>query len=172
MSTGGARRIQSQGRTIRSQAARLAVALAVAAVTCASVTTAQSQSAAEAVKARQQGLKSLGAAFKVIRDELRNASPDGAKIRTAATGITRAAGAIGAWFPAGTGPESGVKTDAKPDVWADAAGFATARDTFVREAEKWAQLGDSTDASAWKDAAASLGQSCKGCHDKYRVKTD
>jgi cytochrome c556 len=142
------------------------------AATCASVTIAQSQSAAEAVKARQQELKRLGAAFKVIRDELRNASPDGPKIRTAATDITRAAGAIDAWFPAGTGPESGVKTDAKPEVWADAAGFAAARETFVREAGKWAQLGDSTGASAWNDAAASLGQSCKGCHDKYRVKKE
>jgi cytochrome c556 len=164
--------MQSRGGSIRSRAARLAAAMAVATVMCGSVTIAQSQSAVEAVKARQQGLKSLGAAFKVIRDELRNASPDSAKIRTAATDITRASGAIGAWFPPGTGPESGVKTDAKPEVWADAAGFAAARETFVREADKWTQLGDSADAAALKDAAASLGQSCKGCHDKYRVKKD
>ena len=164
--------MQSQGRTIRSRAARLAVAIAVAAATFATVTNAQSQSAAEVIKARQQGLKSLGAAFKVIRDELRNASPDSAKIKAAAADITRAAGGIGTWFPAGTGPESGVKTDAKPEVWADAAGFAAEEETFIREADKWTHLGDSIDASAWKDAAASLGQSCKGCHDKYRVKKE
>jgi cytochrome c556 len=148
------------------------VAIAVAAATCTSVTIAQSQSAAEVVKARQQGLKSLGAAFKVIRDELRNTSPDSAKIKAAAADITRAAGGIGTWFPAGTGPEAGLKTDAKSEVWADAAGFAAVQETFVREAGKWTRLGDSTDASAWKDAAASLGQSCKGCHDKYRVKKE
>ena len=164
--------MQSQGRTIRSRAARLAVAIAVAAATFATVTNAQSQSAAEVIKARQQGLKSLGAAFKVIRDELRNASPDSAKIKAAAADITRAAGGIGTWFPAGTGPESGVKTDAKPEVWADAGGFAAAQKTFVGEAEKWTQLVAGTDASAWKDAAVSLGQSCKGCHEKYRVKRD
>ena len=148
------------------------MAMAVAAVTCASVTNAQSQSAVEAVKARQQGLKSLGTAFKVIRDELRNASADSVRIKAAAADITRAAGAIGTWFPAGTGPESGVKTDAKPEVWTDAAGFAAARETFVREADKWTHWGDSADTSAWKDAAASLGRSCKGCHDKYRVKKE
>jgi cytochrome c556 len=148
------------------------VAIAVAAATCTSVTLAQSQVATEVVKARQQGLKSLGAAFKAIRDELRNAAPDSAKIKAAAADITRAAGGIGTWFPAGTGPESGVKTDAKPEVWADAAGFAAAQETFIREADKWTHLGDSIDASAWKDAAASLGHSCKGCHDKYRVKKE
>jgi len=130
----------------------------------------QAASPAGVVKARQQGLKTLGAAFKTIRDELRGDSPDAAKIRIAAADVTHAASAIGKWFPAGTGPDSGVKTDAKAEVWTDAAGFAAAQDTFVREANKWAQLGNSTDASAWKEGAASLGQSCKGCHDKYRVK--
>ncbi len=138
--------MQSQVRTTRRRAARVAAALALAAAAFASVTTAQSQSVAsqsagEAVKARQ---------------------PD----------VTRAAGAIGAWFPAGTGPESGIKTDAKPEVWADAGGFAAAQQTFVGEAEKWTQLVAGTDASAWKDAAVSLGRSCKGCHEKYRVKRD
>ncbi len=129
-------------------------------------------SPADLVKARQQGLKSLGAAFKIIRDELKGDSPDAAKIRKASAEIAQAAGAINNWFPAGTGPDAGVRTDARPDVWTDPAGFASARESFVREANKWIQLGNSTDAAAWKEGAASLGQSCKGCHDKYRVKKE
>jgi cytochrome c556 len=158
------------------------LALVATLITASGVTFAQSQSsslsqgqaasAAEVVKARQQSLKTLGAAFKVIRDELKGDAPDAAKIRKASADITQAAGAIDRWFPAGTGPDSGVKTDAKPEVWTDPAGFATAREAFVREANKWAQLGNSTDVSAWKEGAASLGQSCKGCHDKYRVKKE
>jgi cytochrome c556 len=132
----------------------------------------QATSVAEVVKARQKDLKALGAAFKTIRDELKGDSPDAARIREASVDITRAAGAIGKWFPAGTGPESGVKTDAKAEIWADAAGFATARDAFVRESDKWNQLANGTDVSAWKEGAAALGQSCKGCHDKYRVKKE
>ena len=126
--------------------------------------------AAEVVKTRQQSLKALGAAFKTIRDELRGESPDAAKIHSAATDVTRAAGAIGHWFPAGTGPDSGLKTDAKPEIWTDAVGFAAAQDSFIHEANKWAQLGNGAEVAALKEAAASLGQSCKGCHDKYRVK--
>ena len=158
------------------------LALVAAVITAGSVTFAQGQSpassqgqaasAGEVVKARQKGLKALGAAFKTIRDELKGGSPDAAKIREASADITQAAGAIDKWFPAGTGPDSGVKTDAKPEVWTDPAGFATAREAFVREANKWAQLANSTDVSAWKEGAASLGQSCKGCHDKYRVKKE
>ena len=151
----------------------LAAVLAVAAVTCASVTLAQVQSPpADVIKERQQGLKKVGAALKLIRDELRGGSPDGARIRGAAADITRAAGAIDRWFPAGTGPDSGLKTDAKAEVWTDAAGFAAARETFVREANKWTQLGNGGDAAAWSEAATSLGQSCKGCHDKYRLKRE
>jgi cytochrome c556 len=158
------------------------LALVAAVIAAGGVTLAQGQSPAssqgqaasiaDVVKARQKGLKTLGAAFKTIRDELHGDSPDAAKIRSAAADITNTAGAIGKWFPAGTGPDSGVKTDAKPEVWADAAGFAAAQDAFVREANKWTQLANSTDVSAWKEGAASLGQSCKGCHDKYRVKKE
>jgi cytochrome c556 len=148
------------------------IAPVIVLVSMVAVTQAQSQSPADIVKARQQGLKSLGAAFKVIRDELKGESPDAAKIRSAAADITRTAGAIGGWFPAGTGPESGLKTDAKAEIWTDAAGFVTARELFVREADKWTQLGRSGAPASWKEAAAALGQSCKGCHDKYRVKKE
>jgi cytochrome c556 len=161
---------------------KIALALVAAVITASGVTFAQGQSpassqgqaasAAEVVKIRQKGLKALGAAFKTIRDELKGDSPDAAKIREASVDITQVASAIDNWFPAGTGPDAGVKTDAKPEVWTDSAGFATAREAFVREANKWAQLGNGTDVSAWKEGAASLGQSCKGCHDKYRVKKE
>jgi cytochrome c556 len=164
------------------QKMKTTLALVAAVIATGGVTFAQGQSpassqgqaasAAEVVKARQKGLKALGAAFKTIRDELKGDSPDAVKIREASADITQAAGAIDKWFPAGTGPDAGVKTDAKPEVWTDPAGFATAREAFVREANKWAQLRDSTNASAWKEGAASLGQSCKGCHDKYRVKKE
>jgi cytochrome c556 len=158
---------------------KITMTLSAMIIAAGSVTFAQGQSplssqgeAAAVVKARQQRFKALGAAFKVVRDELKTDSPDAAKIRAASADITQAAGAIDDWFPNGSGPDSGVKTDARPEVWTDPAGFFTAREAFVREANKWAQLGINTDVSAWKEGAASLGQSCKGCHDHYRVKKE
>lgn len=161
---------------------KIMLALFAAAISSDGVTYAQAQSSAlgerwaaspaQIVKVRQQGLKALGAALKVIRDELRGDTPDAAKIRTASADITRAAEQIDAWFPAGTGPDGGLKTDAKLEVWSDAAGFAAARDAFAREANKWTQLGSRADVASWKEGVATLGQSCKGCHDKYRVKRE
>ena len=132
---------------------------------------AQAQSV-DIVDTRQKALKALGASFKTIRDELRGDSPDAARIKTAATDITSAAAEIGKWFPAGSGPAPGLKTDARPQIWTDAAGFASAREAFIREANKWAQLGANGDRVKWQEAAASLGQTCKGCHDKFRVKRE
>jgi cytochrome c556 len=126
----------------------------------------------EIIKGRQQGLKSLGAAFKVVRDELKSDNPDGARIRKAAADVSEAAGAIKDWFPAGTGPDSGIKTDAKAEIWTEAAGFATAEQAFVREAGKFVRVTSGPDAAAWKEGAASLGQACKGCHDSYRVRKE
>jgi len=130
-------------------------------------------SPAEVVKARQQALKSIGSAFKVIRDELKSGTPDAAKIKAAGARIAQEGSAIDGWFPAGTGPDSGVKTDAKAEIWSDPAAFSAAREAFVREATKSAQVFTTdSDPSAWSVATGSLGQTCRGCHDKFRVKRD
>jgi cytochrome c556 len=130
-------------------------------------------SPAEVIKVRQQGLKSIGSAFKIIRDELKSGTPDAAKIKAAGARISQESSAIDGWFPAGTGPESGTKTDAKAEIWSDPAAFDAAREAFVREAAKFAQVFTTdSDPSAWSAATASLGQTCRGCHDKFRVKRD
>jgi cytochrome c556 len=130
-------------------------------------------SPAEVVKVRQQAFKRLGAALKVIHNELHGSSPDTGKIGAAATEVKSAASHLGEWFPAGSGPQAGVKTHAKADIWADERGFAAARAAFVRQAEKSArQLTDPGERGAWKDAAAALGQTCRDCHDSYRAKAE
>lgn len=143
---------------------------AAAAIVLGSVSaTAADTVAADTIKARQQGFKALGAASKTIRDELRDGG-DAQKIRAAAIDIRKAADAIAAWFPAGTGPEAGVKTEAKAEIWKDAAGFAKAREAFVREAQRYVQLADAGDIAGLNEANKALGQTCKGCHDSYREK--
>jgi cytochrome c556 len=123
------------------------------------------------IKTRQQRFKSLGAALKSIRDELHSGHPDSAKVAAAAAAIRKAADEIGSWFPSGTGPEAGVKTDAKPQVWSDGAGFAAARNAFVREAQRdAARFTDPSRQDSWESLTKSLGQSCKDCHDGYRAR--
>jgi cytochrome c556 len=151
-----------------------AVAIAVAqtqSVGGARVTVAQGANAAEVIEARQQGFKKLGADFKVIHNEVASSSPDVAKVAAAAADIKATTDLIQSWFPPGSGPQSGLKTHAKAEIWTDADGFAATRAAFIRQAEKSVrQLSDPREQAAWKDSSTALGQSCKDCHDSYRVK--
>jgi cytochrome c556 len=132
---------------------------------------AQGASAAEVINIRQQGFKRLGDSFKLIYKELQGSSPDAAKIAAAAADIKASADVIATWFPAGSGPQSGLKTHAKAEIWSDASGFAATRAAYLRQAEKSVrQLTDPTQRAVWKDTSAALGQACKDCHDSYRVK--
>ena len=149
----------------------LAVVVA-AAVTLTGFAIAQAATPAETIKLRQQDLKSLGAAVKLIRDELKGPSPDAGKITTAAAEIKKAAAGLPDWFPAGTDASVGVKTAAKPQIWSDPAGFKSAADAFVEQAAKFVPLAESGDVAAVASGFKPFTQSCGGCHDKYRVKQD
>ena len=134
---------------------------------------AQSPSPADVVKARQQAFKTLGAALKLIHSEVRESSPDAVKIGAAASEVKSAASHLAEWFPPGSGPQAGLKTHAKAEIWTDERGFAAARSAFARQTDKSVrELTDPGAHGAWKDAVASLGQACRDCHDSYRVKAE
>jgi cytochrome c556 len=118
---------------------------------------------------RHDNFKAQGAAFKTVIDELKKDAPDKAVLSTNATKLKVSSTALPSWFPKGSGPESGVKTDAKAEVWSDAAGFAAAANRFQLEASKFQQLAEAGDIAGMKAQSRVLGGACKNCHDKYRV---
>jgi cytochrome c556 len=124
------------------------------------------------IKARQQHLKDMGAAFKTVRDETRKAEPGMAQVKQAAGVIAKAATEIDTWFPKGSGPESKLETDAKAEIWSDPQGFANAAKVLKAEAPKLAQLANANDVAGVKAQVGKTGAACKGCHDKYRVPQD
>src|SRR3954471_17988189 len=73
------------------------------------------------VQTRQSGFKKMGAAMKVITEQLKSDTPDLPKISAAAQAIGTGAREQPSWFPTGSGPESGVETDALPHIWEDVA---------------------------------------------------
>ncbi|HKR87510.1 MAG TPA: cytochrome c [Phenylobacterium sp.] len=125
--------------------------------------------AAKAVVARHQSFKQLGGAFKAIFDELKKDAPDKAVIRANAQKMNALAGQEASWFPKGTGPEAGVKTDAKPEIWSDPKGFAAAVQKLQTETAKLQQVSVGGDVAAIKAQVQATGGACKGCHDKFRV---
>ena len=129
-----------------------------------------SNSPVDAIKTRQQGLKDLGAAFKLVRDQVKTDSPDTDKIKVAAVNVKKVADEIATWFPQGSGPEAGVKTAAKPEIWSNADGFTAARNKFIEQADKFVQAANSGDVNAIGGQTKALGEACGACHDKFRVK--
>lgn len=149
---------------------RVVLPLCVVAALAAAWTAAAADAVpADVIKTRQQALKALGDTTRFIRDQLRE-RPDVERVKTAAADIKRAADALSGWFPVGTGPETGVKTDARAEIWRDAAGFAAASRNFSQQAARLVQATDSGDTTVLSGSFKSLAQSCKGCHDDYRAK--
>ena len=126
-------------------------------------------SPAAAIAARQAGFKAQGAAFKVILDQTRSPTPDIAAIRTAANTLNNNAGQIGSWFPAGSGPEAGVPTRARAEIWTNPTGFATALINFRAAAPQLKAAADSGDVARIQAQFRATGATCGGCHTGFRA---
>lgn len=121
-----------------------------------------------AADARHESFEEMGAAFKVIDDQLKAEAPDMAALRTAAGSIDAMAQKLETWFPAGSSKADGMRTHALQAVWEKPAEFKQAAENFKVEAAKYRALAEVGDAAALKAGMAALGGSCKGCHDKFR----
>lgn len=147
-------------------------AVAAIGIAAVSAVVAQTTAPADVIKSRQKHLKDTGAAFKTIRDQVRVSVPDVSAIKAAAAEIKKTADAMSTWFPKGSGTEVGVKTAAKPEIWSDPSEFSAAQKNFAEVAAKFAQTANGGDVEVIKAQIGSMGQACKRCHDKYRVKED
>lgn len=156
----------------RKQAMKLVIGATLSACCLLVGVATADQTPQQAVEMRQKHLKSLGEAFKTVRDELRNSQPNMTQITEAATKIDQLAGDMGNWFPQGSGPGQGIKTDAKPEIWSDPQGFRNAMSKLQAEAPRLLTLAKAGDAGGVKKQVGALGGACKGCHDKYRVPQD
>lgn len=117
------------------------------------------------MNARHENYEMLGANMKVLQDNFRSETPDMVAANAAAVNVKAFADAMGGWFPAGTGPETGNETEAKANIWTDRATFDAAHAKLVEEAGK---LAAATDAAAFKAQFPATGGSCKNCHDTFR----
>jgi cytochrome c556 len=152
---------------------KMTVALALVAGLGVAATGAIAQTAvATAVKTRHENFKAQGAAFKAINDELKKDAPSMAVITPNALKLKASSTALPTWFPKGSGPESKLETAAKPEVWADAAGFQAAAIRFQGEAAKLSTIATAGDLDGVKAQARMTAGACKNCHDKFRVPKD
>jgi cytochrome c556 len=122
------------------------------------------------IEARQVYFKAIGKEMKALSDGVKTNSNDIEAMRRSADVINAAAPKLLSQFPRGTGPELGVKTGAKPEVWTQSAEFKTDAQAFMLAAQKLKQASATGNVEAVKPAVATLGAACKSCHETFRLK--
>lgn len=122
------------------------------------------------IEARKANFKAIGVAFKTVGDQLKTGTPDLEKIRPATSDLVKRTALIKDYFPAGTGPETGAKTEAKALIWSKPAEFAKHSDDVVKAATALDAAATKGDLAALGTASAALGASCKACHTEFREK--
>ncbi len=147
---------------------RMGVALLVGAAALSPLSAAP----ADAIRTRVAGFRDLGASFKSLNDALRKGDANPAVITQATRRIRDISRAQYGWFPRGSGPASGMKTAAKPQIWADAAKFKAAQDAFAAQAQAVDAAANSGNTAALQAQARRLGAVCKSCHDSFRSSDD
>ncbi|MDB5397638.1 MAG: cytochrome c, partial [Rhodospirillales bacterium] len=90
----------------------------------------------EVIKGRQEHLKDMGASVKAIGEQAKSGKLDRTVMTDAAKKVAAYSRQLPKWFPKGTGPEAGLKTAAKPEIWAQPADFQAAGEKFPPEADK------------------------------------
>lgn len=123
------------------------------------------------IETRQNNYRDLGGALKSIDDQLRR----GKIVKTLAVRYAEQLKELAdlqhaqEWFPAGTGPDSGIETEAKQEIWTRPEEFNKFRHALPAAAAKLDQLIVS-DASidAIKAQHKAVGKVCAGCHKIYR----
>ena len=138
------------------------------------ITSATSLAAAPAdqIRSRIAGYRALGAAFKSANDAIRSGDFRSARVQQAAGQIVVASRNQYQWFPAGSGPQSRIKTAARTEIWTSGNEFRAAQDAFARQASAFERAVKSGTDTVIRAEARKLGAQCKACHDKFRVPDD
>lgn len=150
----------------------LAFALAACGANPAHDTTAATGPEPPVIKERQANFKSISKAFKAIRTQLENSSPDMAAIAVAAGDLNAAALKVEGHFPEGTSVADGFDTETLAIVWEEPSRFAEASQRLVDASAEMVELAQSGDVAAVGDQVGAIGGSCKNCHDNFRLDTD
>ncbi|MEL7197561.1 MAG: cytochrome c [Pseudomonadota bacterium] len=125
-----------------------------------------------AITERQENFKKIGDAFKAIREELEGETPDLAFIKTQAEDIGARAETAKGLFPEGTSIDDGYDTEALATIWEKPEEFGQKAQALVDATAEMARLAEAGDAAGVAAAVGTVGKSCKGCHDNFRVKKD
>ncbi len=145
---------------------KISVGLFTAGIIALGFSSAAMADAKASIEARQACMKANGAMMKVMVPIIKGQKAyDKAAIDAAIADSQKACAGWAGWWGEDTKPGGAVKTEAKAEIWSDAAGFEAAGKAYMT-AE--AAVLASTDEASFKAAFPDLGKSCQSCHEKFR----
>jgi len=158
---------------------RLGFVLVAALTTCAAcgehesaprTLTAEQQVLADAIVSRRYKMKELDVELKNLRDGVSSENPDRHAMAFGAKTVRSHSRGQLDWFPEGSGPELGIETLAKPEIWQNWADFEAAADDFEAVSDELATVmgdPDATPAERSAQVKATMA-SCNSCHARFR----
>lgn len=120
-----------------------------------------------AVAARRHQLDALLAAYKLVKRELAEPDPDLAIIRLGSARMAGLARQLPAWFPSGSGPESGAETSAKPEIWSNFADFRAKSATMNQTLIRLTAAAERGDIAPLRERFREVSEACTACHRIY-----
>jgi len=144
------------------------IALVCAAGAAGAQTTA-SPSAAETVAARKAAFNLSAVAFSTMNAAAASPTSDPRQLSFSAQALARWAHALPGLFPAGTSAtDMPGETTASPAIWANRADFEAKAAAYAAAADRLSELTE--DPEAFKAQLAVVSDTCKSCHQPYRVR--
>lgn len=123
---------------------------------------------ATAARERHHQFEAIGRAFKGVQNQVRRKPVNAVALRNATTVLATLASRTKEWFPAGSGPRDGVKTDALPAAWTDRAELNRQADLFAAASRNLVTAAEGGDVAMIQAAIRATGETCKSCHDRFR----
>jgi len=148
---------------------------AIFAATALVVVVAASAAAADVlgvIQARQGHFKEIGKAAKAMSEQLKSPTPALPGVQASVKQIDALAPQLLTWFPAGSGLPTGLKTQAKAEIWTKPDEFKRDASAFADAAHKLDLVAAGGDLAAIRAQAQVLGQTCKTCHEAFRQRDD
>lgn len=147
---------------------RIITAAAIGLACMVGVTGAQAPRAEDVIKGRQGAMMLSGVAMASIKGAIDAGQPLASQ-RFSTRSLARWAYAVPGMFPAGSGPEAGVPSNARAEIWSDRAGFEARAADYAAAADRLAELAAGDDAAAFAEQWTAVRATCQACHDGYKA---
>lgn len=146
--------------------------LTVAVIMCGVAGNALAQRKPESVIKERQSLMTMqNWALRDLSMMVKGQRPYDKEVATRSAALLDATGKmIPEVISPGTGPESGVKTRARPEIWTDPEKFKQALAGFQAEIPKLNEAAQAGTVDALRGAFSSVLKGCDGCHESFRSK--